>query len=47
MAELNIRESLTKALKEALDNNDNVFLMGEDIGMYGGPYAVTKVVNEI
>ena len=46
MAELTIRESLTKALKEALDNNDNVFLMGEDIGMYGGPYAVTKGLLE-
>ena len=46
MAELTIRESLNKALKEALDNNENVFLMGEDIGMYGGPYAVTKGLLE-
>ena len=46
MAELNIRESMNKALREALDNNENVFLMGEDIGMYGGPYAVTKGLLE-
>ena len=46
MAELTIRESLNKALKEALDNNENAFLMGEDIGMYGGPYAVTKGLLE-
>ena len=42
MAEMNLRQSLSKGLREALDNNDNVFLMGEDIGLYGGPYAVTK-----
>ena len=42
MAEMNIRQAITKGLREALDNNDNVFLMGEDIGLYGGPYAVTK-----
>ena len=46
MAELTIRESLNKALREALDNNENVFIMGEDIGMYGGPYAVTKGLLE-
>ena len=42
MAEMNLRQALSKGLREALDNNDNVFLMGEDIGLYGGPYAVTK-----
>ncbi len=42
MAEMNLRQAITKGLREALDNNDNVFLMGEDIGLYGGPYAVTK-----
>ena len=46
MAELTIRESMNKALREALDNNENVFIMGEDIGMYGGPYAVTKGLLE-
>ena len=29
-------------LSEALDQDDRVFLMGEDIGAYGGAYAVTK-----
>ena len=42
MAEMNLRQAITKGLREALDNNENVFLMGEDIGLYGGPYAVTK-----
>ena len=42
MPEMNLRQALAKGLREALDTNDNVFLIGEDIGMYGGPYAVTK-----
>ena len=37
-----IRESISRGLREALDNDDRVFLMGEDIGAYGGAYAVTQ-----
>ena len=33
---------MAKALREALDTDDRTFLMGEDIGAYGGPYAVTR-----
>ena len=33
---------MAKALREALDTDDRTFLMGEDIGTYGGPYAVTR-----
>ncbi len=33
---------MSKALREALDTDDRTFLMGEDIGAYGGPYAVTR-----
>ena len=36
------RESITRGLQEALDTDDRVFIMGEDIGPYGGAYAVTK-----
>jgi pyruvate dehydrogenase E1 component beta subunit len=42
MTEMILRDAMTKALKEALDEDDRVFLMGEDIGSYGGAYAVTK-----
>ncbi|MBI4233772.1 MAG: alpha-ketoacid dehydrogenase subunit beta [Chloroflexi bacterium] len=42
MPELTLREAIARALREALDGNPNVFLMGEDIGAYGGAYAVTK-----
>ena len=35
------REAIRDALREALDADDRVFLMGEDIGAYGGCFAVT------
>lgn len=33
------REAVRTALREALTNNEKVFLMGEDVGRYGGTYA--------
>jgi len=36
------REALRTALKEALVKDPRVFLMGEDVGQYGGSYAVSK-----
>jgi pyruvate/2-oxoglutarate/acetoin dehydrogenase E1 component len=36
------REACRQALREALAADPRVFLMGEDIGAYGGCYAVTK-----
>lgn len=36
------REALKKGLREALQNDENVFLMGEDVGRYGGAFAVSK-----
>jgi pyruvate dehydrogenase E1 component beta subunit len=41
MPEITIREALQRGLREALDRDPNVYLMGEDIGAYGGAYAVT------
>jgi pyruvate dehydrogenase E1 component beta subunit len=42
MPELIIREAIARGLREALDGDPMVFLMGEDIGAYGGAYAVTR-----
>ena len=42
MAETTYREAIALALTEALDADDRVFIMGEDVGAYGGAYAVTK-----
>lgn len=36
------REALKQGLHEALINNKKVFLMGEDVGRYGGAFAVSK-----
>ncbi|MFC5302277.1 alpha-ketoacid dehydrogenase subunit beta [Azospira restricta] len=36
------REALRLALREALIADPRVFLMGEDVGRYGGTYAVSK-----
>ena len=36
------REAVRMALREALLKDPRVFLMGEDVGKYGGSYAVSK-----
>ena len=36
------REALRLALHEALEADPRVFLMGEDVGRYGGSYAISK-----
>jgi len=36
------REAIKEAIREALKRDQRVFLMGEDVGRYGGCYAVTK-----
>jgi pyruvate dehydrogenase E1 component beta subunit len=40
------REALRQALREALQRDPRVFLMGEDVGRYGGTYAVSKGLLE-
>lgn len=36
------RDALKAAIREALQTNDRTFLMGEDVGRYGGAFAVSK-----
>lgn len=36
------REALKQAIREALKGDERVFLMGEDVGRYGGAFAVSK-----
>ena len=36
------REAVREAIREALQRDPRVFLMGEDVGRYGGAYAVSK-----
>ena len=39
---LSYREALRAALREAMAADPRVFLMGEDVGRYGGSYAVSR-----
>jgi len=40
------REAARQALREAMQRDPRVFLMGEDVGKYGGTYAVSKGLLE-
>lgn len=40
-ARMTYREALREALRDALQRDPRVFLMGEDVGRYGGSYAVS------
>jgi len=42
MRKITYREAVREALKEALECDERVFLMGEDVGRYGGAYACSK-----
>ena len=42
MRELRYREALNEALKEELQRDERVVLMGEDIGVFGGAFKVTE-----
>jgi pyruvate dehydrogenase E1 component beta subunit len=41
MTKMTIREALKAGIRDALQRDDRVFLMGEDVGSYGGCFAVT------
>ncbi|MGV9611683.1 alpha-ketoacid dehydrogenase subunit beta [Nocardia xishanensis] len=40
------REAMREALREALNRDDRVFLMGEDVGAYGGCFGVSRGLLE-
>ncbi len=41
MSVITYREAMRQAIREAMLRDDRVFMMGEDIGHYGGTYAVS------
>lgn len=41
------REAVRQALRIAMEEDERVFLMGEDVGRYGGSYAVSKGFLEL
>jgi 2-oxoisovalerate dehydrogenase E1 component len=40
------REAVQEALREELQRDPNVFVMGEDVGLYGGAYGATRGLLE-
>jgi pyruvate dehydrogenase E1 component beta subunit len=46
MAIVTMREALNQALREEMQRDKNVFLMGEEVGAYQGAYKVTKGLLE-
>jgi pyruvate dehydrogenase E1 component alpha subunit len=42
MVEMTYREAVRQAIRDVLIRDHRVFLMGEDVGAYGGCYAVSK-----
>ncbi len=42
MPKITMREAISKALWEEMERDPNVFILGEEVGIWGGTYAVTK-----
>ena len=42
MAKITMREAISKALWEEMERDPNIFILGEEVGIWGGTYAVTK-----
>src|SRR5258707_5888198 len=46
MRTITYRDALREAIREEMQRDERVFIMGEDIAGYGGTYAVTKGLFE-
>ena len=42
MTRLTMREAISQALWEEMERDPSVFILGEEVGVWGGTYAVTK-----
>ncbi|MFZ0548783.1 MAG: alpha-ketoacid dehydrogenase subunit beta [Candidatus Promineifilaceae bacterium] len=42
MARITMRQAITDALREEMNRDESVFIMGEEVGVWGGTYAVTR-----
>jgi pyruvate dehydrogenase E1 component beta subunit len=42
MALITMRQAITDALREEMHRDETVFIMGEEVGLWGGTYAVTR-----
>lgn len=46
MTKMTYREAIRRAMREALQSDPRVFLMGEDVGRYGGAFACSRGLLE-
>ncbi|MEM2202575.1 MAG: alpha-ketoacid dehydrogenase subunit beta, partial [Candidatus Bathyarchaeia archaeon] len=44
--EISYAEALNEALREEMERDDRVIVFGEDVGVFGGVYKVTKGLLE-
>lgn len=42
MAEITVKQAITDALREEMRRDEKVFMIGEDMGIYGGCFGITK-----
>lgn len=42
MPKITMREAISQALMEEMERDERVFILGEEVGVWGGTYAVTK-----
>ncbi len=42
MPQITMRQAISDALREEMHLDENVFIMGEEVGVWGGTYAVTR-----
>jgi len=42
MRQISYAEAIQEALREEMRRDENVFIMGEDVGLYGGAYGATR-----
>ncbi|MCD6356255.1 MAG: alpha-ketoacid dehydrogenase subunit beta, partial [Anaerolineaceae bacterium] len=41
MRKISYMEALREAIQQAMEKDDRVFLIGEDVGVYGGAFGVS------
>ena len=46
MREIMYREAIQEALREEMIRDENVFLLGEDIGAWGGAFRATQSLHK-
>lgn len=46
MHKVNVAQAINEALREEMERDENVVLLGEDIGLIGGNFKVTKGLYE-